>query len=283
MSGALVTEMEIIGIDFTSSPCPNKRFTALYCSFTDGVLRPEKIELWDSFISLEQALLRPGPWIAGIDFPFGQSRTLISNVGWPNSWAGYVTYANSLGKEGYRAALNAYKANRPEGDKEHRRQTDKVARSISPQKLHYTPVGLMFFEGAFRLLKAGVTIPHVQTGDPDRVCVEAYPALLARRFLGQRQYKHDSKKAQSEDHHAARLEIMERIDRGDLYLEFGFRVENSFRLTDDPTGDQLDALLCAIQAAWAWTCRHNGYGAPPDVDPLEGWIADPVCSKGIRL
>jgi len=37
--------------------------------------------------------------------------------------------------------------------------------------------------------------------------------------------------------------------------------------------------LCAIQAAWAWTKREDGYGEPNPVDPLEGWIADPtICS-----
>ena len=271
------TDTEVLGIDFTSRPCRSKQLTAVHCSFTDGVLRTERIESWDSLISFEQALLRTGPWVAGIDFPFGQSRKFISNIGWPNTWAAYVSYACSLGKEGYCEALSAYKAIRPRGDKEHRRQTDRVARSISPQKLHFTPVGLMFFEGAPRLLKAGVMIPHIQAGDPNRVCVEAYPALLARRFLGRRPYKTDNKKAQTRDHHVARLEIMERINRGDAYPDFGFRVENTLELNDDPTGDQLDALLCAIQAAWAWTNRHDGYGAPGTVDPLEGWIADPLC------
>ncbi len=46
-------------------------------------------------------------------------------------------------------------------------------------------------------------------------------------------------------------------------------------LVDDPTGDQLDALLCSIQAAWAWTQRSANYGAPTDFDAIEGWIADP--------
>jgi hypothetical protein len=72
---------------------------------------------------------------------------------------------------------------------------------------------------------------------------------------------------------------MEGINRGDVYPDFGFRVENGLNMTDDPTGDQLDALLCAIQATWAWTNRHDGYGAPDAVDPLEGWIADPLCRE----
>ena len=53
-------------------------------------------------------------------------------------------------------------------------------------------------------------------------------------------------------------------------------------LADDPTGDRLDAFLCAVQAAWAWTHRASGYGAPPDLDPLEGWIADPVVRNSCK-
>ena len=47
-------------------------------------------------------------------------------------------------------------------------------------------------------------------------------------------------------------------------------------LVDDPTGDSLDALLCAVQAAWAWRNRGQLFGGPPPgIDPREGWIADP--------
>jgi hypothetical protein len=43
----------------------------------------------------------------------------------------------------------------------------------------------------------------------------------------------------------------------------------------DPSGDKLDSVLCAVQAAWAYTRRANGYGIPANCDPLEGWIVDP--------
>jgi hypothetical protein len=45
------------------------------------------------------------PWIAGIDFPFGQSRAFIENIGWPNYWAGYVAHAGTLGRNGSRHAV----------------------------------------------------------------------------------------------------------------------------------------------------------------------------------
>jgi hypothetical protein len=37
-------------------------------------LRAGKPEDWSDFSGFEEMLQRPGPWIAGIDFPFGQSR-----------------------------------------------------------------------------------------------------------------------------------------------------------------------------------------------------------------
>ena len=79
------------------------------------------------------------------------------------------------------------------GDKEHRRQTDFAAGSISPQKLYGVPVGLMFFEGAPRWWKQGSPIPHLQQGDPKRIVIEAYPGVLARQIIDRRKYKDDTK------------------------------------------------------------------------------------------
>lgn len=47
---------------------------------------------------------------------------------------------------------------------------------------------------------------------------------------------------------------------------------------DDPKGDKLDAVLCAMQAAWSWSQRQARYGVPNDCDLLEGWIVDPCLS-----
>jgi hypothetical protein len=206
-----------------------------------------------------------------------QSRKFIENIGWPNGWPEYVAYAHSLGREGFCEALNSYRARRPFGDKEHKRKTDQAAGSISPQKLYGVPVGLMFFEGASRLIDAGVTIPHLQMGDACRIVVEAYPGVLARQLTGpHRSYKSDTRKKQSESQRNSRNEMLAKITSGILKDTFGFVVEAPTALTNDPTGDQLDALLCAMQAAWAWSRRDERYGAPETVDPLEGWIADPT-------
>jgi hypothetical protein len=172
--------MNIYGIDFTSTPKRNKPITCLECRLEGNRLEAVELIEWRDFEGIEVALRRTGPWIAGIDFPFGQSRKFIENIGWPDTWQGYVAHVGSLGRKGFCSVLDGYRPNRPAGDKEHRRTTDTKAGSISPQKLYGTPVGLMFFEGAPRLLKAGVTIPRLQQGDPQRIVVEAYPGVLGR-------------------------------------------------------------------------------------------------------
>ena len=75
--------MQVYGIDFSSRPKPRKPITCLHCRFEDSVLKAETLEELPNFTAFEDALVRPGPWIAGIDFPFGQSRKFIETIGWP--------------------------------------------------------------------------------------------------------------------------------------------------------------------------------------------------------
>jgi hypothetical protein len=133
----------------------------------------------------------------------------------------------------------------------------------------------MFFEGAPRLRAAGVTIPGLQVGDPERIVVEAYPGGLARALIGRRSYKQDTRSKQTAAQAAARRNLLKNVTGDALQPLYGLSVEAPAELAEDPSGDQLDALLCAIQAAWAWTRRDQGFGLPEHVDPLEGWIADP--------
>ena len=275
-----MSRVRVLGIDFTSRPTRRKPITCLECRLTGDHLQAHELAEWPSFAAFEQALRRPGPWIAGIDFPFGQARRFIETIRWPATWAGYVDHAAGLGREGFRAALDAYRAGRPAGDKEHRRACDIRAGSISPQKLYGTPVGLMFFEGAPRLRAAGVSIPGLQQGDPGRIVVEAYPGVLARRLIGKTPYKQDSKAKQTAAQAQARLELLARITNGVLEETYGLSVSAPASLADDPGADHLDALLCAVQAAWAWRRRDPGVGLPAETDPLEGWISDPALLPG---
>jgi hypothetical protein len=77
-----------------------------------------------------------------------------------------------------------------------------------------------------------------------------------------------------------RQTLLQRIVEKPL-ADYGLRVVADPSLADDPSGDQLDALLCAIQAAWGWTQRGNRFGVPLNIDTLEGWIADPACRGSI--
>jgi len=50
------------------------------------------------------------------------------------------------------------------------------------------------------------------------------------------------------------------------------------RAVEDGSGDTLDALICAAQAAWGWRRRKSNYGLPEAVPPDEGWIVTSLSS-----
>lgn len=134
----------------------------------------------------------------------------------------------------------------------------------------------MFFEGAPRLRASGVTIPGLQQGDPDRICIEAYPGILARTLIGRRSNKQDTKAKQTAEQMKARSHLFVTLTNGAAQSLYGLRVSAPAELIRDPGGDHLDALPCAVQAAWAWGRRTDGFGAPEGFDRLQGWIADPA-------
>lgn len=268
--------MQVFGIDFTSRPSAKKPITCIECTFDGSLLQERGLQEWKDFQKFEEFLKTPGPWIAAIDFPFGQARKFVNNMGWPKTWAGYVRHVEELDREVFRQALEVYRSHRAKGDKEHRRGTDIAAGAVSPQKLYGVPVGLMFFEGAKRLVEAGITVPLLFDGDPLRVVVEAYPGILARKLIDRESYKNDNRKKQDDRQLTARKKLFDAICSDNFRnSNYGFRVKATRSVCDDPSGDRLDALLGAVQAAWAWKNREARFGAPPNVDCLEGWIADP--------
>ncbi|MDZ7829218.1 MAG: DUF429 domain-containing protein [Halofilum sp. (in: g-proteobacteria)] len=189
--------MRIHGIDFTSRPSRRKPITCLACILENATLRAGELEEFHTFDQFESMLQRPGPWVAGIDFPFGQARRFVETIGWPNTWAGYVDHVASLDREKFRSKLDEYRAPRASGDKEHRRERISPRDRSAHKNSYGTPVGLMFFEGAPRLQQAGLMIPGLQHGDPGRIVVEAYPGVMARRLIGRRGYKNDTKRKQT--------------------------------------------------------------------------------------
>lgn len=270
----------VLGIDFTSAPSSQKPIACARARFTGSALSLEELVHLHDFDAFEALLAMPGPWVAGIDFPFGQARRFVENVGWPDTWSGYVGEVSRLDRAGFRNVLEAYKRDRAPGDKHHRRICDILARSQSPQTLYGTPVGLMFYEGAPRLLKAGVHLPYNHDGDASRVALEAYPGIAARRLIGERSYKNDSKRKQTAEQHRARQELLACLTGEIGERRYGFSVAAPARLADDPGADDLDALVCAVQAAWGYARAHSQYGVPGNLDRLEGWIADPALCAG---
>lgn len=268
--------MRVYGIDFTSRPTRRKPITCVVARLQGLTLVAEDLLEWPDFSGFERHLLSAGPWISGIDFPFGLARRFIDNIGWPQSWPGYVRKVGAMPRQAFRETLDAYRTARPPGDKEHRRLTDTEHGAISPQKLYGTPVGLMFFEGAPRLLRSGVDLPGLHPGDPGRIVVEAYPGALARQLRGRRGYKQDTPAKQTAAQHGERQQLLAAMTGSPLREHHGIRLSAPDSLCDDPGGDRIDALLCAVQAAVAWTRRDRGFGRPAASDPLEGWIAMPA-------
>ncbi len=267
--------MHIYGLDFTSAPRPQKPITCAECALEDGTLHVRDFTELADFAQFEAFLRRPGPWVAGLDFPFGQPARLVRALAWGETWPAYVGVVGSMSKQAFVDTLKVYRDGQPRGDKQHLRRTDERAKSRSPMMLYGVPVGKMFFEGAPRLLASGVQVVPCHMNGDSRVVVEAYPALVARKWA-QYGYKSDTKKKQTVAHRNAREAIVTGL-QAECQARYGFDLAlDEMMAADfiaDPTGDGLDAVLCAVQAAW--TCSKPDYGIPADCNPVEGWIVDP--------
>jgi Protein of unknown function (DUF429) len=272
--------MQIFGLDFTSVPGPRKPITCAACTLQDNLLQVHDCLKINSFSAFEAFLHQPGPWLAALDFPFGLPGKLLSNLGWPETWEGYIQRISSMDKLVFEQTLFDYRESRPTGDKLHMRATDKHAGAISPMMLHRVPVGKMFFQGAPRLLASGASILPCYPTIDSRIVVEGYPALVARTLIGKQSYKSDERSKQTPDKEDARRNIVSGLLSSELFAHYGVTIEVPGAMTDiliqDPMADNLDALLCAIQAAWAYLQRDHGYGIPSQCDKDEGWIVDPL-------
>lgn len=272
--------MRIYGVDFTSRPRPAKPIVVAECDVEEGALHVRELLRLTDLDRFEQSLHRPGPWVAGIDFPFSQPRKLLRNLDWPEEWEAVVSRVSTLSKDEFADLLDMYRASRPSGDKEHKRVTDRRAKALSPMKLYGTPVAKMFYEGAPRLHRAGVNVLPCRPTFETRTVVEAYPGLAVRQLIGtRRSYKAEGKRQQTGTRAKNRRAVIAALRGEAVRRIYGFPVEISpycaDTLADDPRGDHLDAVLCAVQAAWAWHRRDEGWGIPDDCDQLEGWIVDP--------
>jgi Protein of unknown function (DUF429) len=266
--------LRIYGVDFTCAPRRAKPITIASGVLAKSRLELEGVEKVESFVSFEQFLARPGPWIGGFDFPFSLPLELARELGWPSEWQTLVAHCAALDRLAFRAKLDAYRASRPAGRKYVHRRTDHPAGSSSPMKLVNPPVGLMFHEGARRLAAADVHVPALREATSSKVALEAYPGLLVRKQLGIRaSYKSDTRGEHTTARSLVRKAILRKLREGEplgVALQLPRRLEKE--ITADGSGDLLDAVICAAQAAWGWKRRSANFGLPLDAPAGEGWI-----------
>ena len=265
--------MTLYGLDFTSRPTRQKPLTLAEGTLRQTTLHVTAIHRLEHFPAWEAILATPGPWLMACDFPFGLPRDLLRFLAWPcPTWAASITHLRRIPRAGLEPLFKTYRDAHPAGQKYAHRATDLAARSSPSMKLVNPPVGLMLYEGAPRLLDAHLTLPGLHLGDPEKIALEAYPALLARAVLGRTPYKNDTRAKQTPAHHQARATLLAEAPAL-LHLTLALPPALAASALADPSGDTLDALLCLLQAAHSTQLKN--YGLPPTPDPLEGHILGP--------
>ena len=265
--------MRIYGVDFTSAPKRDKPIVVADCEAEGAKLVLKRFLEFTDWPAYELWLEQDGEWIGGFDFPFGLPRRFVEAQGWPSDWEAMVRACVAGGKERFaETAMRGFVGARSPQDKH--RETDLVANSHSPLKTRTNPpVGLMFYEGAWRLLKHGIRIPALHETPSQKTALEAYPGLVVRR-LRERYYKNDKKNGGTGNSDARERIVQELFtaSTGTLScsLSLGSRALRERLL--HASGDWLDAVLCATQAHWAWLKRDVNFGLPREVDSREGWI-----------
>jgi hypothetical protein len=278
--------MQIIGCDFSSSPSKRKPVVLAVGQLEESKnghspgnnLRCllSKLERFEDIPSFGQWLQADAQWVGGFDLPFGLPRELVAQLQWPQQWLACMQLYASLSREQIRQQFKAFCDARPVGGKFAHRAADLPAGSSPSMKWVNPPVAYMLHAGVPLLLAAGCHFPRLHAGNPHKVALEAYPGLLAREIIGARSYKSDDKAKQTPERLIARKDILTALENGATRLQLRLKLSNAQReqLIDDASGDSLDAVLCMLQASWAWRAHHRGdahYGLPA-CDPLEGWI-----------
>lgn len=263
----------VCGVDFTSSPSRRKPITVAHASLQGAELRLLRVDAHAEFGSFGRWLSQPGEWVGAFDFPFGLPRELVMSLGWPQEWLALMQHYAALPREHIRATFRDWCAARPAGGKFAHRATDLPAGSSPSMKWVNPPVAFMLHAGVPLLIDAGVHMPGLRpVAQEARVALEGYPGLLARELIGRRSYKSDAKAAQTAARREAREALVDALQQGRSRLGVRLVLTPAQRedLVADAGGDRLDAVLCALQAAWA--IGQPGHGLPAHVDALEGWV-----------
>ena len=146
--------------------------------------------------------------------------------------------------------------------------------------LFRVPVGKMFYQGAPRLLASGVRVEPCRRNGDARVAVEAYPAVVARRFLGRAAYKRDAV-PDTPERRSARETLVAGLESTTLRASLWLHREDGW-LTGGKSSSRTprptpSTRCCARSRRRGLTLRRDeNYGVPPECDPDEGWIVDPA-------
>ncbi len=271
--------MKVFGIDFTSTPTTRKPITCVGGGFKkSGFLTLDRLETFPVFSDFDEFLKRKGPWLTGMDFPLGLPLKFINQLKLNTEWSSYVRTIGNWEKNRFESEIISFKNKRPKGQKEPLRITDALTGAKSPLKLINPSVGKMFYKGAPRLLRSGVSIIPCRPKKDNRIIFESYPALLARKFT--KKYKNEN--SGSLFLIKARENIIKGITSTKTARQMGFSIRINYNLKaqslEDAKGDILDAILCAVQATWAYSQEKNNYGIPDlgnESLASEGWIVNP--------
>lgn len=271
MAIAPIDDWMLHGVDFTSAPSRRKMITVASGRLVGAQWKLESLQSLASFSAFDTWLQQPGPWLAAFDFPFSLPRELVEQLQWPTVWRSLMAHLSTLTRNDMREAFMAFCATRAVGNKFAHRGSDQPAGASSSMKWVNPPVAYMLHAGVPCLLRAGVTVYGLHPGDPQRIALEGYPGMVARSIT-RASYKSDTRSKQTPERRRARQTILAHLERGDyrwgIPLDVGV---HGAALLDDGSGDLLDAVLCALLAAWGWQRRTERFGLP-ECDPLEGWI-----------
>lgn len=268
----------LFGCDFSSAPARRKPIVVAEGERSGdrvvltGLRRFATLDSWGDWLCATPA------WVGGFDFPFSLPRELVEQLGWPVQWEPLMTHYASLGRAEIRDTFAAFCAARPVGGKFAHRAADGPAGSSPSMKWVNPPVAYMLHAGVPRLLAAGARIPGLHPGKgPGRVALEAYPGLLARELIARRSYKSDDLVKQTPARLAARTDLLAALEGGTsrLGLQLAITAAQRAEILADARGDDIDAMLCLVQAAWGLQRADSsgpGYGLPDAFDELEGWI-----------
>jgi hypothetical protein len=270
--------VNIYGIDFTSRPTRRKPITVAACILNDATLQLHNIAELTSLADFAEFLSQEGMWLAGIDAPFGLPRVFVETHNF-KSWQAYASAFASIDKAVFLSTINTFKNGRAKGHKLPLRQTDRQAHSTSPLKTSFIPVGRMFYQLMVILQQKPHNIPLLRPSSDPRTLLETYPALVARTLIGKASYKREKNETPLQWDNRQRLQgaLLEKLPDSVYSLQLELTTTQQERLLGDAKGDAIDALMCAVQAAWGY--RQPGYNIPLGADALEGWIIDPYAEQ----